>query len=78
MSKSGNYNLGEIEKRDAYIQELLETLHDAKFGFTRLAIGCSSFTDDIAWNKQHAAVLKEFADEFIAKMHGTISKAEEK
>ncbi len=26
MSKSGNYNLGEIEKRDAVIQELLEAL----------------------------------------------------
>lgn len=31
MSKSGNYNLGEIEKRDALIQELvkwLEVAHD--------------------------------------------------
>lgn len=29
MSKSGNYNLGEIEKRDAVIQELGEALRSA-------------------------------------------------
>jgi hypothetical protein len=28
MSKSGNYNMGEIEKRDEMIQELVEALEE--------------------------------------------------
>ena len=34
MSKSGNYNLGEIERRDELIQELCEALESmvARFG----------------------------------------------